>query len=74
MRLRCKLRVLRGEKTLKAISEQTGINRGTLSLIELGRLLPTDEQVEPLEQAYGIPFDAWYTRRTLAVIEEDEAA
>ncbi len=74
MRLRCKLRQLRGDRPLSEIAKATKINRGTLSLIELGRLLPKDEQIEPMEQAYGEPFECWYTRRANVVLEEDEAA
>lgn len=74
MRLRCKLRTIRGERTLGDISELTGINRGTLSMIELGRLLPKDDQVEALEQAYGAPAHQWYGSRTLLAVEDDEAA
>lgn len=74
LRLRCKLRKIRGERSLAEVADAAGINRANLSLIELGRMIPKDGLIPALEQAYGVEFEGWYSRRTLAVIEEDEAA
>ena len=77
MRLRCTLRHIRGDQPIRDFAEQTGVHRGTLSMIELGRLLPTDEQIPLLEAAYGVPFEDWYgsdlaARRLLLALESDE--
>jgi hypothetical protein len=72
--LRCALRSTRGTRPIREMEDATGINRGTLSLIEVGRLLPTDGQVEPIERAYGLNFEFWYSRAALVAIVEDEAA
>lgn len=72
MRVRCYLREIRGRRSLRAIAETSGINRGSLSTIERGTRLPTDDQVEQLEQAYGVPFEQMYHRQVIRVLEPDE--
>lgn len=79
MRLQCKLRELRGERTLRdieAAAEAAGhkVSPGTLSQIERGLQLPTDAQLAALEQAYGADVATWYEPRALLVIQADEAA
>lgn len=41
--------------TLEALEGATGINASLLSLIERGRLLPTERQVAALEEYFGKP-------------------
>lgn len=60
MRLRCRLRDHRGDRSLRELERETGINRAYLSLIKRGKLLPPDRLVGQLEQAYGLPLDEWY--------------
>lgn len=70
----CYFREARGERSLTDVERASGINRGTLSLIEHGRLLPTDKQVEPLELAYGWPITRLYSPLALLAAQEDEDA
>ena len=75
MRVRCHLREIRGRRALRDLAEDARINRGTLSLIERGRLLPADKQIESLERAYGRPIGEWYDwRGPLVPVEMDAAA
>jgi transcriptional regulator with XRE-family HTH domain len=75
MRLRCRMREVRTfeRKGLREVAEQAGINRGTLSFIEQGRLLPLDEQIPALEQAYGRPIEQLYSPLALRACQEDDA-
>lgn len=57
--LRPRFRALRGERRLKAVQAETGINAGTLSQIEHGQRLPLPHQVEALERVYGNRL-GWY--------------
>lgn len=57
---RCRMRALRGKTSLRAFEQQTGIDRGDLSKIERGRLLPLPKHVPALEAAYG-PRAEWWT-------------
>ena len=74
MTVACHLRALRGERSLRQVAEEAGVNRGLLSEIERGLRLPPDSWIEPLERTYGVPVEQWYDRRTLLVLrlEEDE--
>jgi transcriptional regulator with XRE-family HTH domain len=72
LKLRCKLRSVRGERTLREIATASGVAIPTLSQLERGRLLPRDREIEPLERAYGVPFEAWFSPRTLTAMEEDD--
>lgn len=74
MRLRCRLRELRGNRSLRDVEEATKVNRGDLSRIELGRQVPTDEQMEALEPVYGPMTGWWDWRGPLVVMEMDEPA
>lgn len=74
LKLVCHLRGIRGDRPITEIQEASGINRGTLSQIERGIMLPLDRQVASLEAAYGARVEAWYTPRGLLAIQEDEAA
>ena len=71
MRLNCRLREIRGKDSLRDYSTATGINRGQLSLIELGRLLPKDEWLPALERVYGQPRTAFYDASGLLAIQAD---
>jgi transcriptional regulator with XRE-family HTH domain len=72
VKVRCYLREIRGRRPLRDLAEASGVNRGTLSTIELGRRLPKDEEIEPLEQAYGQPFEHWYPAAVTRALELDE--
>jgi transcriptional regulator with XRE-family HTH domain len=73
VKLRCALRPLREAQglSLREMSERTGINHGTLSQLEKGRLLPSDPQLPTLEGAYGEPVEAWYSARVLVELQDD---
>lgn len=79
MRLTCRLRDYRGDRSLREMAiatEAAGhqVSAGELSRIERGTLLPTDKQTAALEQAYGHPVTAWYDPVALLAIQVDEAA
>ena len=76
VRLGCRLRQLRGDRTLADIAGQVGIRGVTaaeLSMIERGYELPRDEWVPALERAYGVPRIEWYDANALLAIQADEA-
>lgn len=62
MRLACRLRELRlgRDLSIRDVEALTGIARTDLSKVERGRLLPRDEWIEALEQAYGAESSSWY--------------
>jgi transcriptional regulator with XRE-family HTH domain len=62
---------MRPPVSLRAMAEATGIHRGTLSRIETGRMLPTDEELRRIEQAYGVPRDAIYATTESLTIAHD---
>jgi hypothetical protein len=77
VRVICHLREIRGKRGMREISEAAGddkggFNRGTLSMLERGRMLPKDEWVPRLEHAYGAPVTQWYPAAVLLVIQADE--
>jgi hypothetical protein len=83
MRVRCSLRDGRGDRSLREILQACPpddlpdghkIAAGTLSLIELGRLLPTEAQADWIVRAYGLDSitDA-YSPLALLAIQEDGA-
>ena len=84
MRLANTLRETRGKRTMKQISQATGIPMPYLSDLERGARLPKDEWVARLESAYGKPigelYDFWGSSddgdhpRRLALIVPDEVA
>jgi transcriptional regulator with XRE-family HTH domain len=80
VRLVCRLRAARGEKSLRDMANETRISRGQLSEIETGRRLPTDNQVTVLELSYGVARDDFYaTAAPVATLlpvvsDEDERA
>jgi len=77
VKVRCALRAIRGRRPLSALAAETGINAGSLSLIENGRLLPRDAWVSKLESAYGAPKEEWYPVELWAVFtfpERDDGA
>lgn len=71
LRLRCYLREIRGRRSLRVIAAACDVNRGTLSMIEVGRSLPKDEWIVAMEQAYGAPFEDWYPPLTARALELD---
>lgn len=76
MHVPCYLREIRGKRTMLEIEAASGVNRGTLSLLERGRLFPLEKHVARLERAYGKPWHEWYPPFVVAVIarELEEAA
>lgn len=72
MHLRCRLREIRADRTLREIADTSGVAVPTLSLIERGLMLPRDDQVEELENAYGIPLAEWYDRPTLLALQHGD--
>lgn len=75
MIVRCRLREIRGERTLTdivaAIPADAKIGKPQLSLIEQGRLLPRDRWLPLLEAAYGAPRADWYPVDVLIVLQAD---
>jgi transcriptional regulator with XRE-family HTH domain len=61
---------------MREIELEAGINRGTLSQIERGKLLPAEDQIPAIEAAYGAPVHKWYPDFVLAAVvrEVEEAA
>jgi transcriptional regulator with XRE-family HTH domain len=78
MRLACRLRELRLELglSIRDMEAESGIDRAYLSQLERGRLLPRDEWIEAIEEAYGADRSSWYVPPAGAiagvVIELDE--
>lgn len=72
MRVRCVLREIRGRRSVRELETLSGINRGTLSQIERGRLLPLDEHIPALERAYGKPAHTWYPDHVLLQLQHDD--
>lgn len=50
-----KLKELRGERSLYAVAEESGISRPVLHRYENGRI-PTDEQLKALADFYRVPY------------------
>jgi transcriptional regulator with XRE-family HTH domain len=77
MHVPCHLREIRGKRKITEIETTSGVHRGTLSLLERGRLFPIEKHVDALERAYGKPWYEWYPPFVVAVIarelEEDAA-
>lgn len=74
MKVICHLRELRGDRTLKSVSDQSGIAISYLSQIERGTMLPRDEWIPALTAAYGAEVESWYASRTLLALAEDGVA
>lgn len=72
MHVRCKLRDLRGDRTLRELEALTEISRGTLSKLERGVQFPLDKQIAQLERAYGAPLASWYDPWTLLALERGD--
>jgi transcriptional regulator with XRE-family HTH domain len=68
VRLACRLRALRAERSLRTLAEQVGVNRGQLSEIERGVRLPPDELLERLEATIGAPAHEWYAPPVLLAL------
>lgn len=74
MRVTCHLRAFRGERTLAAITARSGVSQADLSRIERGRMVPADDQIPQLEEAYGQPRHLWWPPEVLVVLQDDEGA
>jgi hypothetical protein len=73
VRLGCNLRRARATRTLREMSEASGVLQSELSRIEVGRLLPADEQIAGLEAAYGLTRLEMWDQWTLLAIRPDDA-
>lgn len=60
MRVRCRLREIRGDRTLAEIAHISGVHVAELSKIERGIALPRDEWLPGLEHGYGVPHGEWW--------------
>lgn len=74
MHLACQLRSFRGDRTLKQVAAASGVPQSMLSMIERGLMVPTDQQIPGLEEAYGHPVSAWYDRRTLLALQAGDGS
>jgi transcriptional regulator with XRE-family HTH domain len=77
VRVACRLRDLRGDRTLADLAAATGISQGQLSEIERGIRFPRDTDIPALEQAYGAEWQHWYRDveaplGQIALIPDDE--
>jgi transcriptional regulator with XRE-family HTH domain len=68
MFVECRLREIRGERSLRELAKAAGLNRGDLSRLERGLRLPPDEWIEQLEEAYGAPRHDWYPPHVLLAL------
>jgi transcriptional regulator with XRE-family HTH domain len=73
VRLICRLREHRGKRGLRETADLIGMHAGQLSQIELGRMVPRDDQIALMEPVYGVPFEEWYSPLTIRVLAEDAA-
>jgi transcriptional regulator with XRE-family HTH domain len=62
------LRIERG-MSLRQLGDRSGLNKGTISQIERGRLVATPREVIALEVGLGLPI-ASLTVKTMVVLEE----
>lgn len=74
MRVRCLLTTFRGPRSLRSVALAAGVNAGQLSMIEQGRLLPKDDEIPRLAEAYGVEFTKWYPPLVLAALEVEDGA
>jgi transcriptional regulator with XRE-family HTH domain len=65
---------IRGKRTIREISEASGVAAATIRQIEQGRLLPLKKHVAPLEAAFGAPAHEWYPPAILAVLDMELVA
>ena len=52
-----RLRVLRGERTLQKVSDDTGLGVSALTMYELGKRMPRDEAKIALANYYSVSID-----------------
>lgn len=74
MHLTNDLRRIRGERTVREISEASGVNGASIRQIEQGRLVPKDAHIPQLEAAYGEPITAWYNALSLIALQHGDSA
>jgi transcriptional regulator with XRE-family HTH domain len=74
VRLSCRLREIRGKRTIAEVASAAGVNEGELSKIERGLALPRDEWLEGLELAYGAARHDWYPPALLLHLQGDETS
>lgn len=73
MRVGCRLREKRGNRTLREMADTSGVLASELSRIENGRLLPADDQLAGLERAYGLSRLEIWDEATLYAVRPDDA-
>ncbi len=76
MRVACTLRPARHAQdfSIRKAEELTGVPRGTLSQIERGRVIPTDDQAAAIERVYGVDRHDFYEfAGTEPLIKGDDA-
>lgn len=70
MRVRCYLRELRGDRTLRAVCRATGLAVGEVSMFERGHSVPRDDQATLMVPFYG-PVERWWPAGVRAVLYPD---
>ena len=55
------LRDLRGDRTIKEVSEDLGISASALNMYELGERIPRDEVKVMLSKYYGFKIEKFFT-------------
>jgi len=71
VRLACRLREIRGARTMSTISKATGVPIPQLSKIERGFEVPRDAWIPALADAYGAPITDWYPSQVLLALEPE---
>jgi transcriptional regulator with XRE-family HTH domain len=68
----CHLREHRGTRKLREIAEQTGISVPTLSMLERGRMVPTDTELTTLANVLKTPWwSLWESDGRFVAVEPD---
>jgi transcriptional regulator with XRE-family HTH domain len=69
VRLSCRLRDLRGDRTVREVAAEAGVSASLISQLERGRALPKQDDVPGLERAYGAPAHSWWPAVVVAAID-----
>jgi transcriptional regulator with XRE-family HTH domain len=73
MRVRCYLREIRGERSLRSVAEEAGVSPAILSTLERGEGFVHDSDIEKLVAAYGASVADWYPPTVLLAVESDDS-
>lgn len=71
MRVRCRLKELRGTRSLRSMEAETGISRGYLSRYENGKEIVRDHHLAAIERCYGAPLSRLYPPHVLVELYPD---